>query len=48
MNELVCELVDDRNENVGRSQVVDRLSEGDEDLGDLELVVGKVSVGLRS
>ena len=43
MNELLSEFADDGSENVGRSELVDGLSEGDEDEGDLELVVGEVS-----
>ena len=43
MNELLSEFADDGSENVGRSKLVDGLSEGDEDESDLKLVMGEIS-----
>lgn len=43
MDEFLSDLADHWSEDVGRSEVVNRLSKRYEDEGNLELVVGKVS-----
>lgn len=44
----MCEFVDDRDEHVGWGEVVHGLGEGDEDLGDAELVVSEVPVARKT
>lgn len=43
MHEFVGEFVDNRCENIGWSEVVYGLSEGDEDVCDSELMIGEIS-----
>lgn len=47
MNELLCQFANDGSEDVGWGELVDRLSERDEDEGDLKLVVSEVLDDVR-
>lgn len=47
MDELLRKFADDRGEDVGRGELVNGLSEGDENEGDLELVVGEIPEGRK-
>jgi hypothetical protein len=47
VDELLCKLADYRCKNIGRGELVDRLSESNQDKCNLELVVGEVLDNVR-